>query len=308
MCPGYELAAGGKGANQATAAARAGAVRMIGHVGDDSFGALRARPWPRPASTAPRSPLRRATGVAVIGVDQGAENQIIVASGANLDTDAGQVADRELAAGVTVLCQNEVRPEATFALIERAKEGGARTILNLAPAGAVPPQVLSMLDVLVVNKIEGRMAAGCASGAEVAAFARDLATTHDLTCVVTLGAAGALAIGPQSACGAGALPVDPVDTTGAGDAFVGVLAASLDLGHEFGAAQAARERRGGPGLHQARRAGQPAQGGADRGAARGPRASRPAGLRAGQSPHPRRGFPTKRGSRAQACSGLAPPP
>ena len=100
----------------------------------------------------------------------------MVASGANLDTDADQVADRELAPGVTVLCQNEVRPEATFALLERAKAGGARTILNLAPAGAVPPQVLSTLDVLVVNEIEGRMAAGCASDAEVAAFARDLAT------------------------------------------------------------------------------------------------------------------------------------
>jgi ribokinase len=93
-----------------------------------------------------------------------------------------------------------------------------------------------MLDVLVVNKIEGRMAAGCAADAEVAAFARDLATTHDLTCVVTLGAEGALAIGPNSALRVAALPVEPVDTTGAGDAFVGVLAASLDLGHELGAA------------------------------------------------------------------------
>jgi ribokinase len=210
---------------------------MIGHVGDDSFGRF-ARQAMAAAGVdcAAIATSRRATGIAVIGVDQDADNQIIVASGANLDTDAGQVADLELAAGVTVLCQNEVRPEATCALIERAKAGGARTILNLAPAGAVPPQVLSMLDVLVVNEIEGRMAAGCASGAEVPGFARDLATTHGLTCVVTLGADGALAIGPKSAVRAGALPVEPVDTTGAGDAFVGVLAASLDLGHEFGAA------------------------------------------------------------------------
>ena len=73
--------------------------------------ASRARPWRRPASIAPRSPLRAGRPESRIGVDQSAENQIIVASGANLDTDAGQVADLELAAGVTVLCQNEVRPK-----------------------------------------------------------------------------------------------------------------------------------------------------------------------------------------------------
>ncbi len=238
LCPDYELAAGGKGANQATAAARAGAaVRMVGHVGDDSFGR-----FARQALAAARVDCaaialsRRATGIAVIGIDQGAENQIMVASGANLDTDAVQVADPELAPGVTVLCQNELRPAASFALFERAKARGARTILNLAPAGAVPPSVLSLIDLLVVNEVEGRTVAGGAGGAEVTAFARALATAHDLTCIVTLGAEGALAIGPKSALRVAALPVEPVDTTGAGDAFVGVLAASLDLGHELGAA------------------------------------------------------------------------
>ena len=123
LCPGYELAAGGKGANQAAAAARAGAaVRMIGHVGDDSFGRFaRQAMVAAGVDCAAIASSRRATGVAVIGVDQGAENQIMVASGANLDTDADQVADREFAPGVTVLCQNEVRPEASFALLERAK-------------------------------------------------------------------------------------------------------------------------------------------------------------------------------------------
>ncbi len=284
LCPGYELAAGGKGANQAAAAARAGAaVRMIGHVGDDSFGRFaRQAMVAAGVDCAAIATSRRATGVAVIGVDQGAENQIMVASGANLDTDADQVADREFAPGVTVLCQNEVRPEASFALLERAKARGARTILNLAPAGAVPPQILSALDVLVVNEIEGRMAAGCASDAEVAAFARDLAITHDLTCVVTLGAAGALAIGPNLALRVAALPVEPVDTTGAGDAFVGVLAASLDLGHELGAALRRASVAAGLGLHQARRADQPANGGADRSAPWRTRGARPARLKRGE--------------------------
>jgi ribokinase len=238
LCPGYEVAAGGKGANQATAAARAGAaVRMVGRIGDDSFGR-----FAREAMAAAGvdctgiATSGRATGIAVIGIDQAAENQIMVASGANLETCADQVADADLAPGVTVLCQNEVRPEATFALLERARARGARTILNLAPAGAVPAEVLNALDYLVVNEVEGRMAAGCAETFDVAAFARELALRHHLTCVLTLGANGALALGPNVALRVPALPIEPVDTTGAGDAFVGVLAASLDLGHDPGAA------------------------------------------------------------------------
>jgi ribokinase len=238
LCPGYEVAAGGKGANQAAAAARAGAaVRMVGRIGDDSFGH-----FAREAIAAAGvdcvgiATSSRATGIAVIGVDQAAENQIMVASGANLDTRPDQVADADLAPGVTVLCQNEVRPEATFALLERARARGARTVLNLAPAGAVPAQVLNALDYLVVNEVEGRMAAGCAETADVAAFARELARRHDLTCVVTLGSEGALAIGPKTALRTAALPIEPVDTTGAGDAFVGVLAAFLDLDQDLGGA------------------------------------------------------------------------
>jgi ribokinase len=230
LCAGYEIAAGGKGANQAAAAAKAGAgVRMIGQVGDDGFGRY-ARETLAAAGVDGTgiATSARATGIAVIGVDRQGENQIIVASGANLDADPGQIADRDLVPGVTLLCQNEVRPEATFALLARAKARGARTILNLAPATAVPGPVLDALDLLVVNQIEAATAAG--RDGEPAALARDLAARHALTCVITLGSAGALAMAPDGGWRIGALAVEASDTTGAGDAFVGVLAAALDRG------------------------------------------------------------------------------
>jgi ribokinase len=160
----------------------------------------------------------------------------MVGSGANLATRAEQVADADLAPGVTLLCQNEVDPAATFALLERAARRGARTILNLAPAAPVPATVLDATHVLVVNEIEAAMAVGARTEAVALnpeALAKDLATRHDLTCVVTLGAAGAIAQGPAGGWRIGALPVEPVDTTGAGDAFVGVLAAALDRGIEL---------------------------------------------------------------------------
>ena len=240
LCPSYEVAAGGKGANQAAAAARAGvAVRMIGHVGDDGFGRLMRQAMAAAGvDCASVAASNKPTGIAVIGIDRAGENQIMVASGANLDTRAEQVADAELAPGVTLLCQNEVRSEATFALLERGRTRGARTILNLAPAGPVPPRVLDALDVLVVNQIEAKMALGGAADGDRAALARDLAARHALTCVVTLGAAGALAIGPAGGHRLAALAVEPVDTTGAGDAFAGVLAAALDQGHDLAAALA----------------------------------------------------------------------
>jgi ribokinase len=234
LCPGYALAPGGKGANQAAAAAKAGAaVRMVGCLGKDSFGDfLRRGLVAAGVDCASVAQVDEATGVAVIGVEPGGENQILVGSGANLRACAGQVDDADLAPGVIVLCQNEVAPQATFALLGRARRRGARTILNLAPAAPVPAVVLDALDLLVVNEIEAAMAAGDRGG-DARALARGLATRHGLTCVVTLGARGAIAQGPADGYRIGPLPIEPVDTTGAGDAFVGVLAAALDRSLEL---------------------------------------------------------------------------
>jgi ribokinase len=231
LCPSYVMAPGGKGSNQAAAAAKAGAeVRFVGHVGDDAYG-----PVVRELLVAAGidcdllavSP--RPTAIAVIGVDEAGENAIIVASGANLDTAAAQVPDELLGPGATVLCQNEIRPQETFAALTRAKRRGARTVLNVAPAAPVPEEVLRELDVLVVNELEAEAVAGSAGGTPED-LARGLATRHGLACVVTLGGAGCLAVGAGDAWRVPALPVRPVDTTGAGDAFVGVLAAWLDGG------------------------------------------------------------------------------
>ena len=230
LCPGYVMAPGGKGANQAAAAAKAGAeVRFVGHVGDDPYGPV-VRGFMEDAGVDCRglAVATKPTAIAVIGVDAAGENAIIVGSGANLDTDALQVPDTALGPAVTVLCQNEIRAEATGGILKRAKALGARTILNLAPAGTMPGDVLDALDVLVLNELEAAMLAG--REAPAASLAGELATAHELTCVVTLGAEGAIAVGPDAGWRIGALPVQPVDTTGAGDTFVGVLAAALDQG------------------------------------------------------------------------------
>lgn len=229
LCPGYTMAPGGKGSNQAAAAAKAGAeTRFIGHLGDDAYGpVVRELLLEAGIDCSGLELSSKPTAIAVIGVDEAGENAIIVASGANLDTAADQVPDALLGPASTVLCQNEIRMAETAAILARGKAAGAMTILNLAPAGPLAAEVLDTLDVLVVNEIEAQMAAGSASG-EPLDLARRLAKSHHLTCVVTLGAAGAIAVGPDGGWRVGSLELEPVDTTGAGDAFVGVLAAALD--------------------------------------------------------------------------------
>jgi ribokinase len=239
LCPGYELAAGGKGANQAAAAAKAGAVvRMVGHVGADSFGTFAKGVLVQAGVNCDGlATSEKATAIAVIGVDRAAENQIIVASGANLDTHPDQVGGDLFGPGVTVLCQNEIDGSATFDFLGRAKAGGARTMLNLAPAARLEPGMADPLDILVVNEIEAAMALGeDGIGDDALAFAAGLGQKLDLTAVITLGAAGAVAAGPEGRFRVSSLRIDPVDTTGAGDAFVGGLAAALDQGRPLPAA------------------------------------------------------------------------
>lgn len=226
---------GGKGANQAVAAARDGAaVAFAGCVGRDAFAAI-ATSALRAAGVdlARLREVDRPTGVAAICVDPAGRNQIAVASGANRAARAAQVEEAALDPGVVVLLQMEVPPAEVAALIRRAKARGARVVLNLAPPGELPAEALRALDLLVANEHEAAVLAarfGCGAAAEA------LRGALGVDVAVTLGAAGAEAATAAGPIRQPAFPVAAVDTTGAGDCWCGVLCAGLDRGLPLAAA------------------------------------------------------------------------
>lgn len=207
---------GGKGANQAVAAARCGAhTWLIGAVGNDSHGAqLRAN---LAASGVHDTHLRTvpgASGIAAVSVDQAGENSIIVVGGANRSVTTLTPADRALIADCDVLlCQLELPLAVVEDAAALAHSRGVTVMLNPSPAQPLPTSLLSRVDVLVAN--EGEV--------ELLGRRRLVPVRHLVT---TLGARGARYRGPAGfAFHLAAPPVDAVDTTGAGDTFAGVLAA-----------------------------------------------------------------------------------
>jgi ribokinase len=222
---------GGKGANQALAAARAGArVSMFGAVGRDAFGAaaladLEASGVDLTGVVAVDAP----TGIAMIHVDAKGENAITVVAGANDETHAGQVPDVALRPDAVIVMQLEVPLAEVMALASRAR--GTRIVLNAAPALALPDDLLRMIDTLVVNESEAAFAAVELSLPEESEqFAIDASARYGCTVVVSLGSRGALAAREGELVLIAAPALDAVDTTGAGDALVGAYAAALDRG------------------------------------------------------------------------------
>ena len=218
----YVLLPGGKGANQALAARRAGAaVAMAGAVGTDSFAGIALQSLRRDGVDLDLvRRVDRPTGCAAIMVGAGGENLIAVASGANRTVAAADVPDSVLGRETILLCQMEVPTAETWALIRRAREAGARTVLNLAPTAPIDPALFAELDILVAN--EGEAAT---LGADPAGLARGLRQAL----VVTRGGTGSTAfLSDGRQIDTPALAIEPIDTTGAGDTFVGVLAAGLD--------------------------------------------------------------------------------
>jgi ribokinase len=233
---GFASYPGGKGANQALAAARAGAVvRMYGAVGRDAA-ATSALALLRAGSidVAGIRAVDAATGCATILVDDAGENAIVVVPGANERVDPDAVPDAVLGAGTVLLLQHEVPSSANAALVARAARAGTRIVLNAAPARPLNRKLLAMIATLIVNVSEAAALAPLFGWpAEAGAFAAAAAAAIDgLEVVVTRGAAGAISVRGHDRIHVPAPNVEVIDTTGAGDAFVGAFAAALDAGDD----------------------------------------------------------------------------
>jgi ribokinase len=232
----YVTIPGGKGANQALAARRAGAkVALVGAYGRDDFASvalslLQADGVDLAASRA----TSKATGAAFITVDPHGENAIVVASGANAEANAAQLEATGLGAGDFLLLQREVPIAEVEAAAAWARRAGAKVVLNAAPAGELSAGLMANLTYLVVNEHEAAIVGGAFGLAGAPdEIAGAIARRFEIAVIVTLGAAGAVAFAEGRRREAPAPKIEVVDTTAAGDTFVGAFAAALDAGLSF---------------------------------------------------------------------------
>ena len=227
----FSITPGGKGANQALAARRAGSsVAIYGAVGRDAFA--------DPALALLRKDgvdvsnvrvVDLSTGVALIHVDAQGENAITVVAGANAQASADWVPDAALDTSTIVVMQFEVPLPEVEALTRQAHAAGSRVILNAAPAQRFSAEILRQIDVLIVNEIEAEM---LSDALEIAAppeqFVSQYRTHFGRDAIVSLGPRGLVASSSAGVIAVAAPNVNIVDTVGAGDALVGALAAALD--------------------------------------------------------------------------------
>jgi len=237
----FVMAPGGKGANQAVAAARLGAkVTLVARVGPDVFGERALAGFHQEGIITRYVTVDReaASGVALIFVDAAGENRIAVAPGANacLSPDDVQQAREAIEKADVLLLQLEVPTETVLAAAAVAHQAGVRVILNPAPAppNLLPAELLARVDILTPNESEAGLLTGTQVSAEVAA--RRLAGQGVGAVIVTLGARGALIVTLDAQRLVPGFSVNAVDTTAAGDAFNGGLAVALAEGRPLAAA------------------------------------------------------------------------
>lgn len=237
LTPAFTTAMGGKGANQAVAAARdGGKVRFVGSTGADDFGnEARSLLRAEGIDLAGVAIVDAVTCVASIYFDTQGRNQIAVASGANRFTRADTLQPDILAPGDWLVLQMEIPGGEVSKAVALAKARSARVILNLAPALPVEEAALRQVDVLVVNEHEAsllctHLGQACDAPPKLAA---PLSKLLGSTVIVTLGPDGAVGAKGDQVWQVPSMPVKAVDTTGAGDCFVGVLAAAMDRGLEM---------------------------------------------------------------------------
>jgi ribokinase len=241
----FAVFAGGKGANQAVAAARLGArVSMVGRVGDDPLG-----PPLRDGLAAEgidvsqvRAVPGTATGVAFITVDPSGRNTIVVAGGANLRLSAADVesASELIAASRLLLLQLEVPMDAVVRAAELARAGGCLLVLDPAPARPVPAGLYPLVSVINPNQVEARLLTGtdAADDRGAAAAAARLLEMGCGAAVIKMGERGAYVATRSVRQSVPGIPVEAVDSTAAGDAFAAALGVALAEGKDL--ARAAR--------------------------------------------------------------------
>ncbi|WP_414902424.1 ribokinase [Sphingomonas flavalba] len=235
----YILSQGGKGANQAVAAAAAGAtVAMVACVGDDSFGESAIADLKKSGVDCShvRTIAGASTGMAAVLVDSAGNNMITVAPGANgrLGVADIRAAEPLIRASSILLLQLEVPLAAVEEAARIARAAGVRVILNPAPAPASLPDWLDQVDILIPNQHEATALAGRGAGASAEATAQHLLEAGAGAVVITLGGDGCLLAQAERRQYVAPYAVDAVDTTGAGDTFCGFLAAGLAAGDAIG--------------------------------------------------------------------------
>ncbi len=232
-----QIIPGGKGANQAVAAARQGAsVAMLGRVGKDSFGSFLLDSL-KSDSVDITNVLANdsATGTAIIVVDANGQNSIVLSTGANGKVSPADVDNASTLRPNLILLQLEIPIPTVLHAAQYAKQNGIRVILNPAPAQPLPDELISLIDFIIPNETELSLLTGLevkdVPSAEQAA--KVLLQRGAKNVIVTLGEKGALLVSSKQVTQVNTYKVNVIDTTAAGDAFIGGFASALLRGVEI---------------------------------------------------------------------------